>query len=392
MERHARHAAWSAMTTKSQRVLMARVFGDSGKGASRLVVLLVFLSLVPTGWQLRGEQGSTLSIDVKVVNVLATVRNKQGQIIRDLNKDDFRLEEDGRLQTIRYFARESDLSLTLGLLVDTSLSQRRVLGQERSASYSFLDQVLREKKDSAFVIHFDREVELLQDLTQSRKQLDSALGSLETPQSPQRGGRNSPGPWPGPHQRGGGTLLYDAVFLASDEVLKKQDGRKAVIILSDGVDTGSQLTLATAIESAQRTNTLVYSILFADPEAYGAMGGFGGPHMGGPGGMGRHGGGSSRFPQQVHPDGKKVLERLSRETGGGFFEVSKKQPIDQIYERIQEELRNQYSLGYSPDRADAQAGYHKIHLVTIEKGLIVQARDGYYAEGLILAKTRHVGE
>jgi len=359
---------------------MARAFGECCRCTSRLGVLLVVLSLVPIGWQLRGEDGSTLSIDVKVVNVLATVRNKQGQIVRDLSKDDFRLEEDGRPQTIHYFARESDLSLTLGLLVDTSLSQRRVLGQERSASYSFLEQVLRQKKDSAFVIHFDREVELLQDLTQSRKQLESALGSLESQQPPQSGGRNSPSPWPGSRHRGGGTLLYDAVFLASDEVLKKQDGRKAVIILTDGVDTGSQLTLSAAIESAQRTNTLVYSILFADPEAYGPQGGFGGPHMGGPGGMGRHGGGSSRFPQQTHPDGKKVLERLSKETGGGFFEVTKKQPIDQIYERIQEELRNQYSLGYTPDRADAPAGYHKIHLATKEKGLIVQARDGYYAD------------
>jgi VWFA-related protein len=344
-------------------------------------VVLLAVSFLLTGWQLRGKQGSTLSIDVKVVNVLATVRNKQGQIISDLNKDDFTLEEDGRPQTIRYFARESDLSLILGLLVDTSLSQRRLLGQERSASYRFLDQLLREDKDRAFLIHFDREVELLQDLTRSRKQLESALGSLETPQPPQRGGRNSPGPWPGPRQRGGGTLLYDAVFLASDEVLKKQDGRKAVIILSDGVDTGSQLTLAKAIESAQRTNTLVYSILFADPQAYGARGGFGGPGMGGPGGMGRHGGGSSRFPQQVHPDGKKVLERLSKETGGAFFEVSRKQSIEQVYERIQEELRNQYSLGYTPDGADVRAGYHKIRLVVArQKGLIVQARDGYYTD------------
>jgi VWFA-related protein len=172
-------------------------------------------------------------------------------------------------------------------------------------------------------------------------------------------------------------LLYDAVFLASDELMRKQRGRKAVIVLSDGVDTGSKESLTRAIESAQRSDTLAYSILFADRQAYALMGGYG-PHMGG---MGRHGGGRMRYPypKQTLPDGKKVLERLSRETGGGFFEVSEKQPVDQIYECIQEELRNQYSLGYTPDRANGAEGYRKIRLMTKQKGLIVQARDGYYA-------------
>jgi VWFA-related protein len=348
---------------------------------SRRELLFSFASILMIGRWLRAQQESTLSVDVRVVNLLATVRNKQGQIIHDLNKDDFALEEDGRPQTIRYFSRETDLSLTLGLLVDTSLSQRRVLGQERSASSTFLNQVLREKKDEAFLIHFDREVELLQDLTSSRRSLESALGLLETPlppQRPQRTGSPTPGSWPGPHRRGGGTLLYDAVFLASNELMKKQRGRKALIILSDGVDTGSRESLTTAIESAQRSDTLAYSILFADRQAYAYQaGGFGGPHMGG---MGRHGGGPPRFPQQTLPDGKKVLERISRETGAGFFEVSEKQPIDQIYERIEEELRNQYSLGYTPDRASVETGYHKIRLVTKQKGLIVQTRDGYYGE------------
>jgi VWFA-related protein len=155
-------------------------------------------------------------------------------------------------------------------------------------------------------------------------------------------------------------LLYDAVFLASDELMRKQHGRKAVIVLSDGVDTGSRESLTNAIESAQRADTLAYSILFADRQAYGPRGGFGSPRMSGPGGMGRHGGVPSRFPQQTLPDGKKILEQLSRETGGGFFEVSEQQPIEQIYARIEEELRNQYSLGYTPDRTNAEAGYHKI--------------------------------
>jgi VWFA-related protein len=324
-------------------------------------------------------QDTTFSTDVKVVNVLATVRNKQGQIAQNLNRDDFTLEEDGRPQTIRYFSKETDLPLTLGLLIDTSMSQRRVLGQERNASNRFLDQVLREDKDMAFVIHFDREVELLQDLTSSRKTLETALTDLETPQRGGGGGRQGyPGGGGGGYPRGGhhggGTMLYDAVLLASDELMKKQHGRKALIILSDGVDTGSKTSLTSAIASAQHTDTLVYSILFADEEGYGRGGGFGG----GGRGMGRRGGyPGGRYPQN-RPDGKKVLQQISKETGGGFFEVSKKQPIEQIYSRLQEELRNQYSLGYTPDKAET--GFRKITLAVKQKGLVVQARDGYYAQ------------
>ncbi|MGA3053542.1 MAG: VWA domain-containing protein [Candidatus Korobacteraceae bacterium] len=343
-------------------------------------------SLLVSYLPLRGQQTPTFSSDVNVVNVLATVRDKRGQIVNNLTKDDFKLEEDGRPQTIRYFAKETDLPLTLGLLVDTSMSQRRVLEQERVASYAFLEHLMREDKDKAFVIHFDWDIELLQDLTSSRKKLNAALEKLDNPEFEQSGGGGGGGgggsPGSGGHHRGGGTTLYDAVFLASDELMQKQQGRKAVIILSDGVDTGSKVTLTRAIEAAQRANTLVYSILFADREAYG-NGGFGG-HMGGmgggmgrPGGMGR--GGPPGYPQQSHPDGKKVMEQIARETGGRFFEVSKKQSIDQIYASIEEELRNQYSLGYSPDKADASPGYHKIHLTTTQKDLVVQTRDGYYS-------------
>lgn len=324
-----------------------------------------------------------ISVSVKVVNVLASVRNKHGEIVRNLTKDDFELEEDGRPQTISYFSRESDLPLTLGLLVDTSGSQRRVLDQERDASSTFLDQVLRVDKDKAFLIHFDREVELLQDLTSSRQKLEAGLALLQAPQlhrAGQEGGGdsgNSPGSSPDSGRRGGGggTHLYDAVYLASNELMGKQQGRKALIVLSDGVDRGSKETLASAVAAAQRANTLVYSILFADEHPYG--GGYGGRGMGG---MGRHGGGwPGRYPQQDRPDGKKVLEQISRQTGGRLFEVSKKLPIEQIYSQIQDELRNQYNLGYTPDPTDATAGYHKIHLTTKQKDLIVQARDGYYS-------------
>jgi VWFA-related protein len=351
-------------------------------GWLRLCLSLSLVCLLLPGGALQSQQpASTISVNVKVVNVLATVRDKHGEIVRNLTQDDFVLEEDERPQTIRYFARETDLPLTLGLLVDTSMSQRRVLDQERSASSTFLDQVLRVNKDKAFVIHFDREVELLQDLTSSRQKLEAALGLLQTAQPSQEGGGGTPGSSPGSHRRGGGwgggTMLYDAVYLASNELMKKQQGRKALIVLSDGVDRGSKETLASAVEAAQRADTLVYSILFTGEQAYKGGGGYGGRGMGG---MGRRGGGRGGYPQETRPNGKKILEQISKETGGRLIEVSKKQPIEQIYNQIQEELRNQYSLGYTPDRADVGAGYHKIRLMTKQKDLVVQARDGYYAE------------
>src|SRR6478736_3935980 len=253
------------------------------------------------------KQPSTLSVTVKVVNVPATVRDKHGQIISNLAKEDFVLEEDGRQQTVRYFAHDTDLPLTLGLLVDTSMSQRRVLEEERHASYSFLDQMLRQNKDVAFVIHFDHEVELLQDLTSSRQKLESALQTLQTPQF---GSANGGGSHHGHGFGSGGTLLYDAAYLASDELMKKQQGRKALIILSDGVDRGSKLNLDSAIESAQKADTVVYAILFKDDEQH-DQGGFGG-RGGFGGGMGRHGGGR-RYPQEERPDGKKILERISKQ-------------------------------------------------------------------------------
>lgn len=358
----------------------------------RLVVALALLA----GFPLVAQQETpppTFSSNVKVVTVLATVRDKKGNIINNLTKDDFKLEQDGQPQTIRYFTRETDLPLTLGLLVDTSLSQRRLIEQERVASHAFLNEFMRVDKDKAFVMHFDWGAELLQDLTTDHQKLQVALDKLDMPGSnlssaPRTAGGNDDDP-DARRYRGGSTTLYDAVFLASDELMQKQQGRKAIILLTDGVDEGSKLTLNRAIEAAQRSNTLVYSILYADPEAYGR--GFG--HSGGMGGgMGRHGGGwpggpggqGGGYPPQQqreeHPDGKKVLERIARETGGRFFEVSKKEPIDKIYDSIAEELRNQYNIGYSPDKAVAGVGYHKISLTTTNKDMIVQAREGYYAQ------------
>src|SRR5947209_4507527 len=345
--------------------------------SSWLLILVLVVSLCDAGLYSQ-QPTATYSVKVKVVNMLATVRDKHGQIIRSLTKDDFTLEEDGRPQTIRYFTRETDMPLTLGLLVDTSRSQLRLLDEERTASHSFLDQMLRENKDNAFLIHFDSQVELLQDATGSRQKLEQALAdvNMSREEQPVSG---SPGSWPGGggHRHGGGggssaaagTLLYDAVFLASDELMKKEQGRKALIILSDGMDQGSKLSLETAIAAAQRADTMVYSILFADPQFY---------NQGPFGGWGGHRGGWGRFPQEDHPNGKHIVEKLATDTGGRFFEVGKKQSIEQIYAQIQEELRNQYSIGYTPDRPNPGSGYHKLHLAAKQKDMIVQTRDGYY--------------
>jgi len=332
-----------------------------------------------------------LKVESKLVYVNAVVRDKKGKIVPTLNKEDFILDEEGHPQTITNFIRESDLPLTLGLLVDTSMSQRHVLDSEREASYTFLDQMLRVDKDKAFLIHFDHEVELLQDLTADRAKLKSSLKLLQTADY-QRTSDDEDGQGHGHHRAG--TLLYDAIYLASNELMKKQQGRKALFILSDGVDRGSRESLEDAIESAQRADTAVYSILFPGEEgeaSYAHHGGWGmgGPGMGGPrgypgggypGGGGGGGGGGQRSPREEHPDGKKVLEQISTETGGRLFQISKKLSISDVYAQVQEELRNQYTLGYTPDRANQEPGYHKIHLATKETDLTVQARDGYYSD------------
>lgn len=380
---------------------------------------------------LHAQDVPTISVNVKVVNVLATVRDKHGQIVRNLNKDDFQLEEDGRPQTIKYFSQETNLPLTLGLMVDTSLSQRNVLDEERRASYSFLDQMLRPDRDQAFVIHFDEQVELLQDVTSSKPKLEAALNEIELdrPQTARNGGgggggypgggggypgggggypgggypgggypgggypgrrypRYPGGGYPGGGYPGGGggnpggagrqsgspkgTLLYDSIYLASDEMMRNQTGRKALILLTDGVDQGSKYSVDTAIEEAQRTDTMVYGILFSDANAYGITRR---PDWG-------RGGGRMPFPvpQQSHTNGKKVLQRMSQETGGRFFEVSKNESIDQIYAQIQEELRNQYNLGFSSDKPASQSEFRKIRVTAKQNDLQVQARDGYYAK------------
>jgi VWFA-related protein len=288
------------------------------------------------------DQDATFSANVKVVDVFATVRRKNGEIVRDLTKDDFSISENGRPQTVRYFSRESDLPLTIGLAVDTSMSQQRVLDDERGASFGFLDRVLREDKDKVFVMQFDLTVLIRQPLTASRKALEEALSYVDTPTRKEL-----------QLQRRGGTLLYDAIVKASRDVMEGQNNRKAIIVLTDGVDTGSDATIIDAVDAAQRAGTLIYSILFSDAGYYG--GGFG------------------------EPDGKGVLQRLSKDTGGGFFQVSKKEGIEEIFALIQDELRSQYSLGFVSDQPVRVSEFRKLQVTTRQKSLVVETRDKYWA-------------
>jgi VWFA-related protein len=291
---------------------------------------------------LRAQNQPVFSVDLKLVNVLATVRNKTGSLIGNLSQDDFLLSEEGRPQLIRNFARDTDLPLTLGLMVDTSGSQQRVMDAERGACLRFLDQVVREQKDRVFIMQFDSTVQMRQDLTSSVGKLDNALAFVDTETQRQLRLRG-----------GGGTLLYDAVAGVSDTVMSKHTGRKALIVLSDGVDFGSESTLNDSVDAAQRADTLIYSILYSDPGAYGILG-------------------SGR-------DGRRVLERLSNETGGSFFEVSKKQSVDQVFGILEEELRTQYSFGYVSDKPVTISEFRAIQLTAKQKGFLVQARHRYWA-------------
>jgi hypothetical protein len=357
----------------------------------------------------------TIAVDARLVNLPVVVRDKKGALIQNLTKDDFDLKVDGKPQTIRYFDKDTNLPLTLGLLVDTSLSQREVIEQERAASSTFLDQMLTTPKDRAFIMQFAAETELLQDLTSSRPLLQAALKEIDTP-SPDSGS-STDGTAPRRPRGGGGTVLYDALFLASDELMSKQTGRKAVVILSDGGDRGSRENLTKSIEAAQRADTIIYAVYFKGEQPHqdyphnrgggGYPGGGGGGYPGGgypgggypgggypgggypgggyPGGGypgGGNGGGNNggNYPTgQGHIDGKKNLERMAQETGGRFFEVRKNQDVAQIYSQIAEELRAQYRLGYTPSQDAAANGYHQIDLTLHQKGLLIQTRDGYYA-------------
>jgi VWFA-related protein len=318
------------------------------------------------------------SVNVEVVNVFVTVRDKKGKIVNDLMREDFTLGEDGRMQIIRYFSRESDLPLTIGLIVDTTPSESNMLEEERNASRIFLNSLIRAGTDNAFLIQFGNEVELLQDLTSSREKLERALNRLERHEmgagGTGRGGRGGLGP--------NSTVLADSVYLASDEIMKPQQGRKALIILGDGDHIGDRMEMA--ITAAQQADTIIYAIRIYDRNFGGGGGGLigviGMPPMGGPRG-GRAGGSGPGGPvpggNRGLSDGKDNLKKLSGQTGGRYFEATKKETLEEIYRQIEEDLRSQYNLGYTPDDS-ARKGYRRIKISVQKKGLVVHGREGYY--------------
>jgi len=301
--------------------------------------------LLTAAGTLAWAQDAMFSSRVDVVNVPVSVRDRQGRFVSDLNSEDFTVEEDSRPQTLRYFDRQGELALTLGLLVDVSSSQINLIGNEQRASIKFFSQVLREDRDLAFLLRFYRRVEMLSDLSHSRRDLELALRGLDDPYEIEGASSERP------RQRLAqfdGTALYDAVLVPVDTIMKKRQGRKALILLSDGVDTVSSAPLWRAIEGAQRADTLIYSLCYADRD-------------------------SDRRDQAR---GAGVLRALAEQTGARYFKVSREQSLDEVYSLIQDELRNQYNLGYVP--ASGGPPYRKIRVSVNRKGLTVQSRDGYY--------------
>jgi len=285
------------------------------------------------------EPVTTLRVVARVVAISAVVKSRDGLAKTGLTKDDFVLKQDGKEVPIQYFSVGSDLPLTIALMVDTSGSQRTFLGDESLASDVFFSTMLGRKEDRAMLVEFDTSVRQLQGLTASASALHLALSGLS------------------PHASTiGGTLLNDAVYVVAKDILAKERGRKAMVILTDGGDNGSRRSLAEAIEQAQRADVQVYSIL------YSAWAGFR----------------DSARPSGVDP-GLEALQKYSESTGGRVFTVSPKLSLREIFAEIAQDLRLQYELGYTPPRETQPNSYHKLELKAKDKKLSVQARKGFFA-------------
>ena len=299
------------------------------------------------------QSATTLKVNVNVVQLFFNVKDKRGALIPGLSKNDFQILEDGKPQTIKYFAAESNLPLTLGILIDSSGSQARVLDMEKQVGGDFLSQILREK-DLAFVIDFDVNVELLQDFTSSVRLLKTALNSARI-NTAGGGGTGIPGLGGGTVPTIGtpkGTLLYDAVYLASHDELAQQVGRKAMILLTDGQDEGSQLKIRDAIEAAQKSDSIVYVLLCADRGFYGGFG----------------------------YSGEGEMKKLTQETGGRVIEVGNKyEKLKEGFDQIANELRSQYNIGYSSTNAVLDGTFRKVEIHAANKDYKIQSRAGYYA-------------
>ena len=353
------------------------------------------------------QPAATLKIQAREVVLPVTVRDKKGALVTSLKIGDFTLTEDGRPQTIKSFTHESNLPFRLGLLVDTSRSVSGAMEDERKAAGKFVDLMLPadpgsgKQKDEAFLIHFDHEVELLEDFTNSRANLHRELddmGPTKAAQNSSQGPETSDSGASGQSRSRGGTQLYDAIYLASHDLMEPKDGRKALVVFSDGADRGSKETLNDAVDAAEHANVAIYTIYFKGEQESngfgfpgqggrrggtgggGYPGGGGGGYPGGGGGYpggGRRGGGSS----EAGVDGKKIMEKIATRTGGRYFEAKKKDNLEEIYGQIAEELRGQYLLTYTPDVVDNEGGFHKIALKANKDDLTVVTREGYFAPG-----------
>jgi len=294
------------------------------------------------------EEASSIKVEVNVVNVFFTVRNHQGGLVGNLTKDDFTVFENGQKQDIRYFARETDLPFTMGLLIDVSPSQGNLIEIEKEAASQFFGSVLR-PKDLAFLISFGGDTDLLQDYTNSPRLLRAGLNGLQVNASVSG---LHPGPVPTIYHPKG-TVLYDAVYLASHDELHGQVGRKALILITDGEDEGSTYKIEDAIEQAQKADAIIYSIQYVDRQFYYSHGAF-------------YAGGSA-------------LSRMSQETGGRVFPVDRKHPLTEVFQEIQDEMRSQYAIAYTPANKARDGSYRKIEIRAGNKEYKVQARKGYYA-------------
>ena len=313
----------------------------------------------PESDQSDSNPAAVIRVDVDLVNILFTVRKKKGgALVPGLEKGDFRLYEDSKEQNISRFTRESNLPLTLGLLIDISASQGNLIDIERQAASAFFSEVIR-PKDEAFLISFGKDTELLQDLTESPRELKAALRDLKGDSVGGPSMRNgpiatTPGTVPdmGPPK---GTLLYDAIYLAANEKLKAEVGRKAMVLITDGDDQGSYYKRDQAIEAAQRANAIIYSIYYVDRSFYWSAGmGFGG-------------------------GGEGDLRKMSDQTGGRVFVVDKNHTLQDVFKEIQAEMRNQYAIGYTPIDTERNGEFRKIEIKVHDKDDIAQARKGYYA-------------
>ena len=300
------------------------------------------------------ESVATFKINVNLVDVFFTVKDKAGNLVPHLTRDDCTVSEDKEPQKLKSFVAETNQPLTLGILLDTSGSQYQVLPLEQDVGSQFLARVLRQK-DEAFLLSFDVNVDLLQDFTNSPRLLSRAMNKAEINTAGGNGAAGIPGAGGGTipvHGTPKGTLLYDAVYLASNEKLNQESGRKAMILLTDGEDQGSRNKIGEAISAAQKSNAIVYVILIADRGFYGGFGYF----------------------------GFSAMKKMTEETGGRLIDVGNNgKKLEAAFQQIEDELRTQYVASYTPSNAKLDGGFRHLTVECRGDGLKVQVRKGYFA-------------